>query len=53
VLNSRHLLFEAQQAFYYGLPENLALASVTSTPAMVSGLDYRVGFVKAGASREA
>jgi imidazolonepropionase-like amidohydrolase len=48
VQNSRHLLFEAQQAFYYGLAENLALASVTSTPAIVSGLDYRVGFVKAG-----
>lgn len=48
VLNSRHLLFEAQQAFYYGLPENLAIASVTSTPANVLGLDHRIGLVKAG-----
>ena len=46
--NSRHLLFEAQQAFYYGLPEHLVLASVTSTPATVLGLDHRIGFIKAG-----
>ena len=48
MLNSRHLLFEAQQAFYYGLPENIALASVISTPATVLGLDHRVGFIKVG-----
>ncbi|KAK2463226.1 hypothetical protein APHAL10511_004881 [Amanita phalloides] len=48
VLNSRNLLFEAQQAFYYGLSENLALASITSTPATVLGLDHRIGFIKAG-----
>ncbi|KZV63157.1 carbohydrate esterase family 9 protein [Peniophora sp. CONT] len=48
VLNSRHLLFEAQQAHYYGLPPNLALASVTSTPAHVLGLDHRVGYVREG-----
>ncbi|KAF8633299.1 hypothetical protein AX17_004474 [Amanita inopinata Kibby_2008] len=48
VLNSRYLLHEAQQAFYYGLPGNTALASVTSTPATVLGLDHRIGFVKAG-----
>ena len=46
--NSRHLLFEAQQAFYYGLPEHLALASVISTPATVLGLDHRIGFIKTG-----
>ena len=30
VLDSRYLLYEAQQAFLYGLPENLAIAAVTS-----------------------
>ncbi|VDB95544.1 unnamed protein product [Peniophora sp. CBMAI 1063] len=48
VVNSRYLMFEAQQAHYYGLPENLALASVTSEPAKAMGLDHRIGFVKAG-----
>ncbi|KAJ7255306.1 carbohydrate esterase family 9 protein [Mycena rebaudengoi] len=43
VLNSRHLIFEAQQAHYFGLPANLALASVTSTPARIMGQDHRVG----------
>lgn len=32
----------------YGLPENLALASVTSTPAAVMGMDHRIGYVKKG-----
>ncbi|KAF8161153.1 carbohydrate esterase family 9 protein [Crassisporium funariophilum] len=48
VLNSRHLLNEAQQAHYYGLPSNLAIASVTSTPATVLGYDHRIGFIKPG-----
>ncbi|KIK81164.1 hypothetical protein PAXRUDRAFT_15392 [Paxillus rubicundulus Ve08.2h10] len=48
VLNSRHLLFEAQQAYYYGLSESLAIASVTSTPARVLGLDHRVGYLRPG-----
>ncbi|ESK86843.1 carbohydrate esterase family 9 protein [Moniliophthora roreri MCA 2997] len=48
VTNSRYLLHEAQQAFYYGLPASLALASVTTTPAKIAGLDHRVGKVKAG-----
>ncbi|EPQ57395.1 carbohydrate esterase family 9 protein [Gloeophyllum trabeum ATCC 11539] len=48
VLNSRYLLFEAQQAHYYGLPANLALAAVTSTPATVMGEDHRIGYVKEG-----
>ncbi|KAF9474768.1 carbohydrate esterase family 9 protein [Pholiota conissans] len=48
VLNSRHLLYEAQQAHYYGLPANLAIASVTSTPATVLGYDHRIGFLKPG-----
>ncbi|KAI0690097.1 composite domain of metallo-dependent hydrolase [Cytidiella melzeri] len=48
VLDSRYLLFEAQQAYLYGLPENLALASVTSTPASVMGMEHRVGYIKEG-----
>ncbi|GLB37488.1 putative carbohydrate esterase family 9 protein [Lyophyllum shimeji] len=48
VLNSRHLIYEAQQAHYYGLPDNLALAAVTSTPATVIGQDHRIGFIKEG-----
>ncbi|KAI0710591.1 carbohydrate esterase family 9 protein [Earliella scabrosa] len=48
VLDSRFLLWEAQQAYYYGLPYNLALASVTSTPASVLGQDHRIGYVKEG-----
>ena len=48
VINSRYLLYEAQNAYYHGLPENLAIASVTSTPAKLLGLDHRVGLVKEG-----
>ncbi|KAJ7131770.1 carbohydrate esterase family 9 protein [Mycena crocata] len=43
VLNSRHLIYEAQQAHHFGLPANLALASVTSTPARIMGQDHRIG----------
>ncbi|KAJ7220031.1 hypothetical protein GGX14DRAFT_585165, partial [Mycena pura] len=45
---SRYLLNEAQMAHYYGLGTNLALASVTSTPSEVLGLDHRIGFIKPG-----
>ncbi|THG99949.1 hypothetical protein EW026_g2520 [Hermanssonia centrifuga] len=48
VLDSRFLLYEAQQAHYYGLDGNLALLSVTGTPAQVMGEDHRIGFIKAG-----
>ncbi|KAG6864679.1 hypothetical protein C0991_007921 [Blastosporella zonata] len=48
VLNSRYLLYEAQQAHYYGLDTNLALASVTSTPAKAAGVGHRVGTLAAG-----
>lgn len=44
-MNSRYLLFEAQQAHYYGLQTNRALASVTSTPAQAMGMDHRIGFI--------
>ncbi|KAJ7628031.1 hypothetical protein DFH06DRAFT_1272898 [Mycena polygramma] len=45
VLNSRHLMYEAQQAHYYGLNPALALASVTSTPATALGVGWRVGML--------
>ncbi|KAJ6577348.1 carbohydrate esterase family 9 protein [Mycena capillaripes] len=45
---SRYLIHEAQLAHYYGLSTSLALASVTSTPSEVLGLDHRIGFVKPG-----
>ncbi|KAJ3528819.1 hypothetical protein NMY22_g9254 [Coprinellus aureogranulatus] len=48
LMNSRHLLYEAQQAFYYGLPYNLALASVTSNSAEILGLGHRIGYIKEG-----
>ncbi|KAJ7512479.1 carbohydrate esterase family 9 protein [Mycena galericulata] len=48
VLDSRHLIYEAQQAHYFGLPANLALASVTSTPARIMGQDHRIGRIIEG-----
>ncbi|KAJ4472839.1 carbohydrate esterase family 9 protein [Lentinula edodes] len=48
VLNSRFLLHEAQQAHYFGLASNLALASVTSTPAQTMGQGHRIGFIRKG-----
>ncbi|KAJ7735556.1 hypothetical protein DFH07DRAFT_1065042 [Mycena maculata] len=48
VLNSRHLIYEAQQAHYYSLNPALALASVTSTPAAALGVGWRVGTLAAG-----
>ncbi|KAF9476425.1 hypothetical protein BDN70DRAFT_882471 [Pholiota conissans] len=48
VVNSRYLLFEAQQAHYYGLNPALALASVTSVPAKAAGLGHRVGTIEEG-----
>ena len=48
VMDSRFLIFEAQQAYYYGLPQNLALASVTTNSAKTMGMDHRIGYVKKG-----
>ncbi|TFK44771.1 hypothetical protein BDQ12DRAFT_673545 [Crucibulum laeve] len=47
-INSRYLLHEVQQAYYYGFPENLALASVTSNSAETMGLGHRIGYIKEG-----
>lgn len=46
VLDSRYLLFEAQQGHHYGLPENVALAALTTSPAKVQGLDHRIGYLR-------
>ncbi|KAF8332695.1 composite domain of metallo-dependent hydrolase [Cantharellus anzutake] len=48
VLNSRFLLYEAQQIHYYGVPENKALQAVTSTPAELMGFGYRIGYLRPG-----
>ncbi|KAF9239773.1 hypothetical protein BU15DRAFT_74314 [Melanogaster broomeanus] len=47
-IQSRWLLHEAQQAHYYGLAENVALASVITNAAEVLGLDHRLGYIKEG-----
>ncbi|KAG6903480.1 hypothetical protein C0995_005503 [Termitomyces sp. Mi166 len=52
VINSRYLLYEAQQAHYFSLPASLSLASVTSTPATVAGLSHRIGFLREGADAD-
>jgi hypothetical protein len=48
LINFGYLLFEAQQAHYYDLPENLALGAMTTQPAQVIGLDHRIGYIKGG-----
>ncbi|KAF7364300.1 Composite domain of metallo-dependent hydrolase [Mycena sanguinolenta] len=48
VLNSRYLMYEAQQAHYYSLNTGLAIASVTSTPANALGVGWRVGTIAEG-----
>ncbi|KAF7341304.1 Composite domain of metallo-dependent hydrolase [Mycena venus] len=48
VLNSRYLLYEAQQAHYHSLNTGLAIASVTSTPAKALGVGWRVGTIAEG-----
>jgi len=52
ITNPRYLIYEAQQAYFFGLPEHLALASVTSTPAIASGLDHRIGILAEGADAD-
>ncbi|KAJ7454750.1 carbohydrate esterase family 9 protein [Mycena latifolia] len=48
VMDSRYLLYEAQQAYFYGLPENLAIASVTRNAAEAMGMGHRIGYIKEG-----
>ncbi|KAF9534703.1 carbohydrate esterase family 9 protein [Crepidotus variabilis] len=52
VVNSRYLLYEAQQAHYYGLPPNVALAAVTSSPAAAAGLLHRIGVLEEGSDAD-
>lgn len=52
VVNSRYLVYEAQQAHYFGLPDNLSLAAVTSAPATAAGLSHRIGILKEGADAD-
>ena len=52
VINSRYLIYEAQQAYYFGLQPHLALASVTSTPATITGLSHRIGILAIGADAD-
>ncbi|KAF8640067.1 hypothetical protein AX17_001308 [Amanita inopinata Kibby_2008] len=52
VLNSRYLMYEAQQAHYYGLSPHRAIASVTSVPATASGLWHRIGTLFEGADAD-
>jgi len=47
-LNAQHLLYEAQIGHHYGVPEDLAIASLTSVPAAALGMDHRIGFVREG-----
>ncbi|KAF8551997.1 hypothetical protein OG21DRAFT_1477901 [Imleria badia] len=46
VINSRYLVHEAAQAHYFGLPTNVALLSVTATPADAMGLGHRIGRIE-------
>ncbi|KAE9383311.1 hypothetical protein BT96DRAFT_982620, partial [Gymnopus androsaceus JB14] len=48
VLTRVMLLHEAQQAHYFGLADNLALASVISTPATIMGQEHRIGYIRKG-----
>ncbi|KDQ09069.1 hypothetical protein BOTBODRAFT_165096 [Botryobasidium botryosum FD-172 SS1] len=48
VTDSRYLPYQAAQAHYYGLPTELALASVTTTPAEAAGFGHRLGYVRKG-----
>ncbi|KAM0792660.1 hypothetical protein ACM66B_002440 [Microbotryomycetes sp. NB124-2] len=48
VLDSRFLMFEAQQAHHFGLSEHEALKSVTVNPSNVAGFGHRLGKVDKG-----
>ncbi|KAF8622060.1 hypothetical protein AX15_007211 [Amanita polypyramis BW_CC] len=51
-LNSRYLMYEAQQAHYFGLSHQRAIASVTSVPATAVGLWHRIGALFEGADAD-
>ncbi|CAE6451854.1 unnamed protein product [Rhizoctonia solani] len=47
-INARYLFYEAAQAHYHGLPEDEAIASLTTVPAEVAGYSHRLGYIKQG-----
>ncbi|KAL1409547.1 hypothetical protein Q8F55_003531 [Vanrija albida] len=47
-IDSRYLVFEAQQGHAFGLPWAEALSSVTTVSAHTAGLDHRLGYVREG-----
>ncbi|EKM81023.1 hypothetical protein AGABI1DRAFT_127066 [Agaricus bisporus var. burnettii JB137-S8] len=46
--DSRRLIYEAQLGYFYGLPYNLAIASVISNAAEVLGMGHRLGYIREG-----
>ncbi|CCX17451.1 Similar to Dihydropyrimidinase; acc. no. Q55DL0 [Pyronema omphalodes CBS 100304] len=48
VTNAKYLLQQPQAAYQYGLPEDVALKSITSTAARTLALDDRIGYVREG-----
>lgn len=46
--SAKYLLFQAANAHSFGLPEDLALQSVTSVPATSLQLDHRIGYAREG-----
>lgn len=47
-LNARYLMYEAALVHYYGLPADVAIAALTTTPAEVAGYGHRLGYIKPG-----
>ncbi|KAI9179642.1 hypothetical protein H9P43_004970 [Blastocladiella emersonii ATCC 22665] len=48
VLHSQYLVHESARAIQYGLSEQSTLKALTSTPAKLMGVDYRVGSIEVG-----
>jgi len=48
VTMSKNLITEARRAFYYGMSDVAAIAAVTSNPAFVTGLGWRLGSIEVG-----
>jgi hypothetical protein len=46
IVNSRQLMDEARKAYHFGLDADIAMASVTSSPAEALGLGYRIGVLQ-------
>ncbi|KAH8926367.1 composite domain of metallo-dependent hydrolase [Atractiella rhizophila] len=48
LLDARYMLYEAAQAHHVGLSAEVALKSVTTTPAEAAGMGHRLGKIKPG-----